>query len=180
MLGIGTNGGLIGPRRVPNGGSASGIWDLEEQKLAKGAGIWVRPLGTYSQSSLYSGATAASRANMTNGSFTDTATATDAATGGASAFVKVDYGESVYITTVTIGTATGNIPGGWSKDYTNNSLVQTSDDDSTWTTLFNTGTFATEGIFTFYGPGNFTPVSARYVRIAKADAYVAVSEFYVN
>jgi hypothetical protein len=40
MLGIGTNGGLIGPRRVPNGGSASGIWDLEEQKLAKGAGLW--------------------------------------------------------------------------------------------------------------------------------------------
>ena len=177
---LGFNGGLLGVRRTPTGGAASGLWFQTEQSVAKRAGLWTMPLGTYSQSSLYSGATAASRANMTNGSFTDTATATDAATGGASAFVKVDYGESVYITTVTIGTATGNIPGGWSKDYTNNSLVQTSDDDSTWTTLFNTGTFATEGIFTFYGPGNFTPVSARYVRIAKADAYVAVSEFYVN
>jgi hypothetical protein len=40
MLGIGTNGGLIGPRRVPSTGSASGVWDPEEQKLAKGAGIW--------------------------------------------------------------------------------------------------------------------------------------------
>jgi hypothetical protein len=43
MLGIGTNGGLIGPRRVPSTGSASGVWDLEEQKLAKGAGIWPLP-----------------------------------------------------------------------------------------------------------------------------------------
>jgi hypothetical protein len=40
MLGIGTNGGLIGPRRIPSTGSASGVWDPEEQKLAKGAGIW--------------------------------------------------------------------------------------------------------------------------------------------
>jgi hypothetical protein len=40
MLGIGTNGGLIGPRRVPSTGNASGVWDPEEQKLAKGAGVW--------------------------------------------------------------------------------------------------------------------------------------------
>jgi hypothetical protein len=48
MLGIGTNGGLIGPRRVPSTGSASGVWDPEEQKLAKGAGIWpLSPSGFY-------------------------------------------------------------------------------------------------------------------------------------
>jgi hypothetical protein len=177
---LGFNGGLMGVRRVPTGGAASGLWFQNEQSVAKRAGLWIRPLGTYSQSSLFSGATAASRANMTNGSFTGTATATDVSTGGASAFVKIDYGEEVYITTVTVGTATSNIPGGWNKIYTENCLVETSNDDSTWTTLFNTGAFATEGIFTFYGSVNFTPVNARYVRIAKADAYVAVSEFYVN
>jgi hypothetical protein len=173
---LGFNGGLMGVRKVPTTGTASGLWFQNEQSVAKRAGIWTMPLGTYSQSSLYSGATAATRANMTNGSFTDAATA---AGEDAVAFVKIDYGESVYITTVTVGTATSNIPGGWSKSYTENSLVQTSDDDSTWTTLFNTGTFAADGIYTFYGPGNFTPVSARYVRITKG-FYVAVSEFYVN
>ena len=91
---LGFNGGLMGVRRVPSGSAASGLWFQNEQNLAKQAGLWIRPLGTYSQSSLYSGTTAASLANMTNGSFTDAATATNA---DANAFVKIDYGEAVYI-----------------------------------------------------------------------------------
>jgi len=174
---LGFNGGLMGVRRTPTGSAASGLWFQNEQSVAKRAGLWTMPVGTYSQSSLYSGTTAATQANMTNGSFTDAATATN---NDAVAFVKIDYGESVYINSVTIGTGTNNIPGGWSKDYTENRLVQTSTDDSTWTTLFNTGTFAADGIYTFYGPGNFTPVNARYIRIHAANTWVLISEFYVN
>ena len=37
---IGNNGGLMGPRRTSTAISASGIWNLNEQKIAKGAGIW--------------------------------------------------------------------------------------------------------------------------------------------
>jgi hypothetical protein len=174
---LGFNGGLMGVRRVPSGSAASGLWFQNEQNLAKQAGLWIRPLGTYSQSSLYSGTTAASLANMTNGSFTDAATATNA---DANAFVKIDYGEAVYINSVTVGTATGNIPGGWDRTYTQSNPVQTSNDDSTWTTLFTTPSFAADGIYTFYGPGSFTPVSARYVRMYRSSNYLALSEFYVN
>ena len=37
---LGYNGGLRGKPRIPSTGNASGLWDLEEQKIAKGAGIW--------------------------------------------------------------------------------------------------------------------------------------------
>lgn len=37
---LGNNGGLMGLRRVPSTGSASGVWDSDEQSLAKRAGIW--------------------------------------------------------------------------------------------------------------------------------------------
>jgi hypothetical protein len=40
---IGLNGGLMGVRKVPATGSASGLWVSNEQSLAKRAGIW--PLG---------------------------------------------------------------------------------------------------------------------------------------
>ena len=31
------NGGIIGPRNAPSNTSASGLWELYEQQLAKGA-----------------------------------------------------------------------------------------------------------------------------------------------
>ena len=37
---LGYNGGLRGKPRIPSTGNASGLWDLEEQKTAKVAGIW--------------------------------------------------------------------------------------------------------------------------------------------
>lgn len=37
---LGYNGGLRGKPRIPSTGNASGLWDLEEQKIAQGAGIW--------------------------------------------------------------------------------------------------------------------------------------------
>jgi hypothetical protein len=38
------NGGLRGLQRIPTPTSASGIWDLEEQKIAASAGIWPGPV----------------------------------------------------------------------------------------------------------------------------------------
>lgn len=170
---IGFNGGLLGASRTPGFDAAVGLWMPQEQCLAQLRKRWKASAApVYSQSSLYSGATAASLANMTNGSFTDTATATDY---GGSPWVKVDYGQIVRMESAVVGTATGSIPGGWSKIYTEGKDVQVSTDDSTWTTVFNTGTFATEGIYTFY----FAPVEARYMRITvTGDSWVAISEFY--
>ena len=168
---LGFNGGLMGVSRTPGFGAAVGLWTPQEQCIAQLRKRWkASATPVYSQSSLYSGVTAASLANMTNGSYTDTATATDSS--GAE-WVKVDYGQIVRMESVVIGTATGNIPGGWGYTYTENRNVQSSTDDSTWTTVFNTGTFGSEGIYTFY----FAPVEARYLRITHA-GYVAISEFY--
>lgn len=43
---LGYNGGLRGKPRIPSTGNASGLWDLEEQKIAKGAGIWPATTGS--------------------------------------------------------------------------------------------------------------------------------------
>jgi len=37
---LGFNGGLLGKRRVPTADAASGLWFLNEQSIAKRAGIW--------------------------------------------------------------------------------------------------------------------------------------------
>jgi hypothetical protein len=41
---LGYNGGLRGKPRIPTPTSTSGIWDLEEQKIAASAGIWPGPV----------------------------------------------------------------------------------------------------------------------------------------
>ena len=38
---IGVNGGLIGTRRIPSNGAASGLWTANEQVVLKRAGLWV-------------------------------------------------------------------------------------------------------------------------------------------
>lgn len=85
---FGFNGGLMGSRRVPGVTLASGVWNWDEQSVAKRAGIWPVPPGTYSQSSVYAGTTAISTALMTNGSFTDTGVATNNNAGDD--WVKID------------------------------------------------------------------------------------------
>jgi hypothetical protein len=114
---------------------------------------------------------------MTDGSVTNDGAATDGAT---SVWIKMDLGASFEIYEVVVGTATSNIPGGWDKSYTENKNVQYSTDNTNWTTAFNTGSFASNGIYTF--AVSFT---ARYIRIFNSTTgglgiYVAISEFYVN
>jgi hypothetical protein len=41
---LGYNGGLRGKPRIPTPTSTSGIWDLDEQKIAASAGIWPGPV----------------------------------------------------------------------------------------------------------------------------------------
>jgi hypothetical protein len=174
---LGLNGGLMGVRKVPTTGTATGVWDQNEQSVAKRADIWPITGGvivasiTYSQSSVYGGTSAASNANMTDGSFSNNGAATNS--DSPRGFVRMDLGAVYTVGSVVIGTATSAIPGGWSKSYTENRDVEYSTDDSSWTNAFNTGTFASNGIYTFS-----VSFSARYIRITKATDYVALSEFY--
>jgi hypothetical protein len=126
----------------------------------------------YSQSTVWPNATPASAAIMQDGSFTNTGTGTNY--NNTPQWIKMDLGRVVVVTGVVIGTATNNIPGGWSRTYTAFLPVQHSLDNVTWTTAFTTPNFTEDGIYTFN-----TSFSARYVRIFSSGSYVALSEFYV-
>jgi hypothetical protein len=115
---------------------------------------------------------------MTDGSFTNTGAGTESTGSVAGSWIKMDLGGSTRVASIVVGTATSNIPGGWNKSYTENKDIQYSVDDSSWTTVANTGTFATNGIYTFT-----VDITARYIRIANIglvglQVYVGISEFY--
>jgi hypothetical protein len=126
---------------------------------------------TYSQSSVYSGNDAATASVMRNGVFAEaTQTGTDSSS---LEWVRMDFGSVVSFSAIVVGCDFDDtLAGGWGQVWTENRDVEISDDGSTWTTLFNTGTF-TQGIQTYEEPG-----TARYVRITAVDDYLAVTEFY--
>jgi hypothetical protein len=177
---LGLNGGLMGVRRVPTPPSASGVWTLDEQVLAQRESDWpvagAVPIAaiTYSQTSIYSGTTAATNGPMTDGLQTGTQTATNIGTGQ---WVKMDLGETYSVDRVVIGNATSTVPpGGWNSSYTSNMNLQYSLDDSNWTTILNTGD---KSAFTFLYTLSFSAVSARYIRlITPSSLWMALTEFY--
>jgi hypothetical protein len=178
---LGLNGGLMGVRKVPTTGTASGLWVSNEQVLAKRAGIWPAgagavPVGsiTYSQSSVIDGTSAATNGPMTDGLQTGTQTATIYGTGQ---WIKMDLGAIYNVDRVIVGNSSGTVPpGGWGSQYSNNLDLQYSLDDSNWTTIVNTGD---KSAFTFLYTLSFSTVSARYIRLVTPSAlYIALTEFY--
>jgi hypothetical protein len=134
---------------------------------------------TYSQRSVYIDGftpnTAATSAGMTNGI---TAEATETGTNdyydAAGAWLQMDFGSVTSFSSVVVGSDFDDtLAGGWGKFYTENCDIIGSDDATTWTTLGNTGTF-TQALQEYATPG----ASYRYVRIRKANDYLAVTEFY--
>lgn len=126
---------------------------------------------TYEQSSTFPGTFAADNPSMTDKTLVNLGAATDL---GNPAWIEMNLGRNYGVAKVIIGTATSNIPGSWNKSFTENKIVEYSSDRSVWTTAFNTGTFAADGIYTFNT--NFT---ARVIRIrTTGNDYVALSEFY--
>ena len=125
---------------------------------------------TYSQSSTYSSNTAATFAGMTNGVFAeDTETGTE---DGEEEWIKMDLGSTRTISRIVVGCDFNEVLlGGWDLSYTEDKDVQGSTDGTTWTTLFNTGTF-TQGI-----QGYDVSTAVRYVQIIST-GYLAVTEFY--
>jgi hypothetical protein len=177
---LGFNGGLMGVRRVPIQQSTSGVWTLDEQILAQKGFDW--PLTgavlisaiTYSQSSIYSGTTAATNGPMTDGLQTGTETATGSSTGE---WIKMDLGATYSVDRVVIGNASNSAPpGGWGSSYTSNMDLQYSLDDSNWTTIVNTGD---RSPFNFLYTISFSAVSARYIRLVNTSStWIALTEFY--
>lgn len=126
---------------------------------------------TYEQSSTFPSTFAADNLSMTDKTLVNTGAATDL---GNPAWIEMNLGSIRNVRKVIIGTATSAIPGSWDKSFTENKIVEYSNDRSVWTTAFNTGTFAANGIYTFD-----TDFPARYIRIrTTSNDYVALSEFY--
>jgi hypothetical protein len=177
---LGFNGGLMGVQRVPTQLSTSGVWTLDEQILAQKGFDWplvgVVPVSAiaYSQSSVFSGTTAATNGPMTDGLQTGTQTATNS---GVGEWIKMDLGATYDVDRVVIGNASFTVPpGGWGPSYTDDLDLQYSLDDSNWTTIVNTGS---KSSFTFLYTLSFSTVSARYVRLVTPSAlYIALTEFY--
>lgn len=128
---------------------------------------------TYTQSSVYSTNVAATAEGMTNGVINETSQ-----TGTKEdnpAWLKMDFGSTITFSSIVVGPHTSTLSGGWGSNgsYINNSVIEGSNDNSTWTTIVaSVGTFTTTAK-TFSTPG----ASYRYVRIQKA-GYLAITEFY--
>lgn len=181
---LGTNGGLIGPRRISTTGNASGSWALDEQCDAVRQAIWpgvslnavpVESI-TYSQSTVYGSTSAATVTNMTDGLLTGNQTGT---TTSGFEFIKMDFGVLCNVNRIVIGTASGSHPpGGWSQYYTNDCDLHHSIDNSNWTFIVNTGTLQTpEMEAPKLHTVSFSTVQARYIRISRNN-YIALTEFY--
>jgi hypothetical protein len=138
-----------------------------------GAGFQTSSI-TYAQSSTYSGVAPASNAIMTDGSFSNTGTATNS---GNPEWVRMDLGADYDIATLCLGTGTSNIPGGWSNSYTGGrqlfySTNATGSNIANWTFVFSTPVYPADGIYCH--AVNFR---ARYIWFA-ASTWLAISEFH--
>ncbi len=130
------------------------------------------PTITYSQSSTLSANEPADNAGMTNGIFAETAqTGTDNDT---FSWIQMDLGGPKTVATVYVGCDfTTVLPGDWGPSYTEDCDVEESLDGSSWSLLFNTGSFIS-GIQTYT-----VATTARYIRIV-GSGYLCVTEFYAT
>jgi len=133
---------------------------------------------TYTQSSVYTGNTAATNAEMTNGSGDEaTATSTDHSP---TAFVTMDLGAKRIINNVIIGADSNNVlTGGWGASYTSNLALEYSEDGITWFDLGATPSSWPTPIQTISGLN----VVGRYIRVVRysdSNNYIALTEFYAT
>jgi hypothetical protein len=106
---------------------------------------------------------------MTDGSFTNTGIATNS---GTDQWVELDLGANYLVGSTFIGTATNNIPGGWSKTYTENCVLSYSSDRAVWIPVRFLDTFPANGIYEVP-----TPFFGQYLRVTRRDgSWIALSE----
>lgn len=138
--------------------------------IVSAGGLTERVPIAISQSSVYSGMTAGTIADMRDGSpTTGTATNTDA-----TAFIRLDLGEEKTVSMVA--TAGGSLTGwGGVATYINGCVLEYSTDDSTWVPL------AVVSGASDSSPESsrlvFEPITARYWRLRRSGSYVATTRF---
>lgn len=131
---------------------------------------------TWSQSSTYSGMTAASNANMRDSNATNPVSGTGTNSGSPS-YVQADLGASYPIEMVTLGAGTIS-DGGWGgvASYLNSAAIKLSEDGADWISASTVSGLSdsppTERHF------DIPAIEARYVRIEKS-SFLAVSTFRI-
>lgn len=148
--------------------------------------------GSYSQSSIYSGNVAASRANMedTTDGIVSTATTASATNIEPNPFIRIDYGAPVFVGCAMIRCPNNNVAGGFATtQYLKGAFVQTSLDGSSWTShgyLFQTddqiGAIVAPAYRLVAGKLSrvFIGKEVRYVQLAKPSVtgYLVVQDFF--
>jgi hypothetical protein len=95
--------------------------------------------------------------------------------GGANPWITADLGSVQTVGHIEVAPITQSFDTGWGAYYLNNSSVQYSTDNATWTTV---GVVSGTADNT-YGSVSLGSVSARYIRITKASAWLGVGDFKV-
>lgn len=115
--------------------------------------------------------------NNANGSTNDNQWGSDDNAG--TDFIKADLGANKVITKIVIGyDYLNNLPTGWGVTYTEGKTIETSTDDSTWTSQGTTPTYASTGSTNGLVTIRLNNVVARYIRITSSD-FMAMLEFQV-
>lgn len=135
---------------------------------------------TYSQSSVFSGTNAAEYTYMNDNNANGGSNNAEAGTNSeVNSFIKADCGSIKYIDRVIIGyDYNTNLPGGWGPSYLNGLYLQTSTDNSTWTTVTTTPAYASTGSVNGLAAIN-VGTSARYIRLYNPSGYTMTLEFQV-
>lgn len=154
---------------------AAKVWDGAAWAVA-GAPTTPPTVSAVSQSTNYGGA-GVTAADLTT--ISDGATEPFVATGTGTEWVKLTFAAPGYVTSVTIGASTGT--GGWNSTYLNGSIVQISDDDSTWYTVQFLDGYTTAGASYDSGSLKTWPVGfeCSYIRVARSGGYIAMGEFTI-
>lgn len=100
---------------------------------------------------------------------------------GTNNFISADLGGQKTITSVVVGyDYLNNLPGGWGVSYTQGLSIQTSPNNTTWTTQATTPVYSSTGSTNGLVRVSFTPVTANYVRLFLASSgYICTLEFQV-
>jgi hypothetical protein len=132
----------------------------------------------FTQSSVYSGTTAANYTGMNDNTASGAAgqAATNTAIGE---FIKADCGATKYIGNIIIGyDYLSNLPTGWGVTYTAGLNVEGSTDNTNWILITTTPTYgltgSSNGLVSIDVAGNW-----RYIRLTKAGNYVLTTEFQI-
>lgn len=124
----------------------------------------------------YSGTSAPTQANMSDGAWASAATVYGSATAVSTPSCTADFGADVTLSSIRIACIISSY-GGWGPTYTNNAVLEyaTEASPSTWVNL-GTVSGVTDGATLTWTTG--LPVTCRYLRIKHPSTWLGLGDFW--